>query len=98
MDVMANLELFVAAAIAGNATFGLILYSGAVVVAAIQKTVGSINADVHNDTFIRSGLPPNQVITLQAACTKNLTIDLTKSSFWLTALSPNPKLIGTERL
>src|SRR5207247_2546253 len=68
MDIMCNLELFVAAAVAGNATFGFILYSGATAVAAVQKTIGSINADVHNDTFIRSGLPPNQVITLQAAC------------------------------
>jgi hypothetical protein len=97
-DALMDLMLFVAATAAGAAHITLQILAGASVLETTTRGILADAGEVYELTHIISAIPPSQAITIKANCTKNLTIDMTKSFLWLSLMSGNPKLAQSERV
>jgi hypothetical protein len=92
MNVMVEMELFIAAAAAGAAQATLSLYAGATLLGSNTRPEASVTGETSYRSIIFSNMPPTQNITIKMSCTKNLTIDLTQSWLWILGLSGDPRL------
>lgn len=87
MALMMNLDFRIAAAAGGNASITLQLYAGATLLSTLTEPISAVNGERITSTLVTDTLPVGQDITIRASCTKNLTLDLTTSSWWATGLA-----------
>lgn len=92
MNIMLEMELFIAAATAGASTTTTAVYAGATLLGSNIRPEDGITGETTYRSIIVSNIPPSQNLTIQISCTKNLTIDMTQSWWWILGLSGDPRL------
>lgn len=100
MDITNFLSLFHVIGGGGNTTLTFYLYSNAVEIYRVTRTTQLNDDETYQSTAFGKDLPSGTVLTLGCSHTgaTALIVDMVRSRWWIEQLTPNPRVVGNERV
>lgn len=99
MNMIFYLSLFHVSGAGGNVSLTLYLFLNGVEINSGTRSAALGDNELYALTVFGKNIPPGQVLDLRISHTTNpdLIIDMTKSRWWMTQLTPNPSYVADQR-
>jgi hypothetical protein len=100
MNITNFLSLFHSSGPGGNVVITFYLYANAVEIYRVTRTTQLNNDETYQSTAFGRDMPANVPLTIGISHTVNtpLVIDMVRSRWWMEQLTPNPRVVGNERV